>query len=82
MYEIGLHKLIPIFQYPAKKKITWEKRKERKKEASTSIDGAFQSSSICTSNAKNTSFQVVLNWNGKEIFLVINEKSKQKNKIK
>jgi hypothetical protein len=67
--------LISIFQYPAKKKI-----REKDGEASTSIDGAFQSSSICTSNAKNKKYFVSggleLKW--KRNFLVINEKKSKK----
>ena len=53
-------------------------RKKREGEARMSIDGAFQSSSICTSNAKKDFVSGGLELKWKRNFLVKNEKVKKK----
>ena len=83
MYEIGLHKLIPIFQYPAKKNKNNLRKKEGEKKRSKYVH-RWRISIFLNMHVKFKKYFVSggleLKW--KRNFLVINEKSKQKNKIK
>jgi len=81
MYEIGLHKLIPIFQYPAKKQNNLRKKEGEKKRSK--YVHRWRISIFLNMHVKCKKYFVSggleLKW--KRNFLV-DEKSKQKNKIK